>query len=364
MGTVENTIIRGNSVVGFIVASLLIIAVQIFALFPVLSAPIVSLLQENKTLLPDALYLFGFFILPLIYYIIVSLLLNPKRIISPLYTQVGTIAIFIIIFTFRMATTIPTLILTPTQSSNLMENIASTLTLWGMLLAEIALFQHYIVRWVVGVSFDSVDRKSFAVEGITPNEIIALLGKNFIETHHFTKPCQHGSVWLIKKYDYRTKNALIIAIGEQIENSNNSIIATVAYHKSMYVIKKEKTASDTQQEFLETIKARLLITNAKIKIIKLPDDKLCDDSSLIAYQEAQSITVSKLGVLSEKVQIIPITYKILIVISLIAFIGITLAQLLGMGNFLELIVAVLIALGLEIILPLRHELQSQLHKTK
>jgi uncharacterized membrane protein len=362
MVTVEELVNKGNSTVGFIVATLLVMSLQIVSLIPLIAVPLEPLMTTSVVLYPTNIpYIVAYFTIPLVFYICASLLLNPKRIISPLYAQIGTIAIITMMLAYRVATE-P--ISTLNEMLTLIQSLVSTIVFWAMLLGEGGFVQLLVVRKVVGLSFDSVDRVSFLIEGKSPKDVIVLLGNSFINTYHFDKPFQRGTVWVIRRFDNRTKSSLIIAIGEQIGNSKNCIIATVAYHKGMYVINKSKASSDIRDEFFSNIKGKLLAIDPNIKVIRVPDEGLNDDTSTIAYVEARDVTISKLGIISEKARDIPLYYRVLIGGTLIALIGLVLAQLLNYGSFIELIAVVLIALGLEIGLPLRDELRDQLSKRK
>jgi len=168
-------------------------------------------------------------------------------------------------------------------------------------------------------------------------------------------------VWITKRFDTRSKSSLVIAIGEQVGNPKNSIIATVAFRRGMYVIKKDETSSAIRDEI---IRGKLLEIDPSRKPIKVSSENLNDDASIIAFEEARDITISKLGTISEKTRDIPLFFKILISGTLLAIIALTLLQLLGYGYFTELIATLIIALVLEIGLPLRDELQNRLSKRK
>jgi hypothetical protein len=362
MITTEELVNKGNSTVGLIVATLFVMSLQIVALIPLIAVPLEPLAITSGVLYPTNIpYIVGYFTIPLIFYIGASLLLNPKRIISPFYAQVGTIAIITMMLAYKVAVT-P--ISTTVQMLTLVQSLVQTIIFWAMFLVEFGVVQLWVVRKVVGLSFDSVDRVSFLIESKSLKDVIALLGNSFINTYHFDKPFQRGVVWVIRRFDNRTRSALIIAVGEQVGNPKNCIIATVAYHKGMYVINKSKASSDIRDEIFSNIKGKLLAIDPKIKAIRVPEESLNDDASTVAYEEARDVTVSKLGIVSEKARDIPLYYRVLIGGTLIALIGLVLAQLLNYGAFIELIAAVLIALGLEIGLPLRDELRDQLSKRK
>ena len=357
--TVEELVNKGNSALGFIVATFLIMGLQVAALIPLTSLPLEFLMTESVIIYPTNIpYLVAYFTIPLFFYIGVSLLLNPKRIISPLLAQIGTIALVTIILAFK-ASMIS--ISTSDQMMVLIQSLASTISFWAMLLVEAGVIQLLFVRWVVGLSFDNVDRESYLVEGKSPQDVIVYFGKIFLATHHFEKPRQQSSVWITKRFDTRSKSSLVIAIGEQVGNPKNSIIATVAFRRGMYVIKKDETSSAIRDEI---IRGKLLEIDPSRKPIKVSSENLNDDASIIAFEEARDITISKLGTISEKTRDIPLFFKILISGTLLAIIALTLLQLLGYGYFTELIATLIIALVLEIGLPLRDELQNRLSKRK
>jgi hypothetical protein len=258
---------------------------------------------------------------------------------------------------YKVATTI-----SPTVT--LIQNLVQTIAFWALLSGEIGVIQLWLARWVIGLSLDSIDRVSFLIEGMSPEQLVAVLGDSFINTYYFGKPSQKEKVWIISRQDRRSKCSMIIAVGEQAGNPNNAIIATVAFQRGTYAIRKTKRASDIRDEIVNNIRGKLANSNPKIAVTPIPIEQLNDEASSVAYIQAQDITVSKLGVMAEKAKIIPPYYKVLIVFTLLAMIGLSFAQLLNYGSYIELIIALIIALGLEIGIPLREELRDQSSKRK
>lgn len=356
--TMEELLKRDDSAVGLIAATLLIMSMQIVALMPLIAMPLESLMNANQILLPVNIpYFVAYFTIPLFYYIGVSLLFSPKRIVSPLYVQIGTTSIISMMLAYKVATTI-----SPTVT--LIQNLVQTIAFWALLSGEIGVIQLWLARWVIGLSLDSIDRVSFLIEGMSPEQLVAVLGDSFINTYYFGKPSQKEKVWIISRQDRRSKCSMIIAVGEQAGNPNNAIIATVAFQRGTYAIRKTKRASDIRDEIVNNIRGKLANSNPKIAVTPIPIEQLNDEASSVAYIQAQDITVSKLGVMAEKAKIIPPYYKVLIVFTLLAMIGLSFAQLLNYGSYIELIIALIIALGLEIGIPLREELRDQSSKRK
>jgi len=354
----EELLKRDDSAVGLIAATLLIMSMQIVALMPLIAMPLESLMNANQILLPVNIpYFVAYFTIPLFYYIGVSLLFSPKRIVSPLYVQIGTTSIISMMLAYKVATTI-----SPTVT--LIQNLVQTIAFWALLSGEIGVIQLWLARWVIGLSLDSIDRVSFLIEGMSPEQLVAVLGDSFINTYYFGKPSQKEKVWIISRQDRRSKCSMIIAVGEQAGNPNNAIIATVAFQRGTYAIRKTKRASDIRDEIVNNIRGKLANSNPKIAVTPIPIEQLNDEASSVAYIQAQDITVSKLGVMAEKAKIIPPYYKVLIVFTLLAMIGLSFAQLLNYGSYIELIIALIIALGLEIGIPLREELRDQSSKRK
>ncbi len=358
MSQAEELYNKSNSVTGYLVATLIIISIQVLALFPLLIYPFNLFTDSQGTVfISNIPYLVAYAMIPIFYYITVSLLLNPKRIVSPVWGQTGTIAVLTVLLVYKWSTTN----ILPTNSielSTLWQNLTQTIFTWGFVLLEIGLVQLLIVREVVRLSFDGVDKKSYLVNKAPP-EIIALISKGFLATHHFEKPRKQGSVWITKRYDTKTKSALILAIGEA-NSANQTVIATIAYRKDFYVIKKSPSSSDIRDEIMENIKGKILVADKSVLITDIPINELHDDPSTVAFEEARDITISRLGTISEKVHDIPLYFKVMMVLTTIGIVGLALAQLANIGSYTELIITLIVALGLEIGLPLREELRSKL----
>jgi hypothetical protein len=357
MATIEK-MMRDNSTIGLMVATIFIISLQVTALIPLIAYPLEQFSNPNQVLLPTNItYIVAYFLAPLVYYVGVSLLLNPKRIVSPFYAQIGTIGILTMMLTYRVATTI-------SATDQLLQNLVNTIVVLTLLFGEAGYFQLQFVRWIVGLNYDSVDRASFLVEGMSFDSVKDALGKSFIDLYGFGKPNQEGNVWILSKYGVRSKWSLILVIGQQPGIPDNSIIATAAFQRGICAIVKTKQASSSRNEIVNNIKGKLGSINPKIQLIPIPDDQLDDDASILAHSKAKEITISKLGIVAETARAISLFYKVLIALTLFAIVGLILTQVLTSGNYLELIIALLVALGVEIGIPLHSDIREQLLKRK
>jgi len=356
MATLEESLTRDNAKAGLIVAMLLIMSFQVVALIPLIAIPLEALTTPGQVLfITNIPYLIAYLAIPLVYYVGVSLLFNPKRIVSPFYAQIGTIGIITMMLTYRVATTMSATLI-------LLQNMIQTIAILVLFFIEVGYIQLRFVRWIVGLNFDTVDSLSFLVEGIPPDKLVAVLGDGFLNAWYFSKTYHNEKVWVLKKHDQRSKCSLIVAIGEQTGNPNNSLIATVGFQRGFHAIMKTDKASNIRNEIVNNIKGKLTSYDPKIEIKSI--EQLNDDASTLAYTKALAITVSKLGIVTEKAKYIPLYYKILVVCTLLAIVGFSLLQVLGYGSYGDWVLTLLIALSLEIGIPLHDQLRDQLSKRK
>jgi hypothetical protein len=340
---------KEQSTVNLFFATVLLIPFQLLVLFS----------MENAYLTSDTMLLWqllGYFVMTIIYCIVTSLLFHPKRIISPINIQVGTATTFSI---FKIYNTVQT-----TQFMSTIGNLAGSLLFLTIFLIIIGWVQLPIVKWVIGLNFDSIDRTSFQIDG-NLRDIMRILGDEFCNVWKFSRrrdnPKAKKPIWVMKRFSLN-RDFVVLAIG-QSNNKNKCILATVAFHADQYGISKTKNASEIRNSIINDIEVRLMSSNLELN--PTPLDKTDDAISTIAYEHAIAGTHSKIEITKGFFRNIPRFYRYAICITFIAFVGITIVfgmKLLDLSAYIGVAVVLVIALIIELGVPLREELSRQIEE--
>ena len=211
---------KESSTIGLVILTFLLISIQIIFFIPNLIQPIVFEENNAKIFLPTTpILIIIYFILPIIYCTIISILFKPKRILSPIYVQIGTIAflLFLIIFKVTISTNIQ-------YPENLLSILISTIFLNMFFAVYIGFFQLLVIKWVVGLNFDSVDQKTYKIEGVSLDKLIEFLEKKFFNIWSFNKN-KKDKIYIFTRKDNRRKTSIIISIGSQDDDKNKLIFA-------------------------------------------------------------------------------------------------------------------------------------------
>ncbi len=233
-------------------AVLFLIPIQAILFFPFIIESLDIFLYPLTDLVQiDQILLVGYLVLPIIYCIFISLLLNPKRLVNPMYIQIGAFLQFSFFYINNYLEKQP-------FTTNSLLNLFGGISLVGMYTILISLLQFVIVRWVVALNYKNCDRKSFIINK-PPTEVRKLLGKNFLATKHF-KPMvlyekTNNPIIMLKSVD-SVGNTIIIAFGSQYNVKNKCILATVAFHKGFSWISNSFIASTVRDSIVNDIKIR------------------------------------------------------------------------------------------------------------
>src|ERR1035437_8700948 len=126
-----------GSVVSLFFVTLFIVFLQTLLFIPVFGESLLNLQVTS-----GALFLFPtnlelvliYFILPFLYCIFASFIFHPKRIVSPLNVQIGTIAVVCLMIIYRATSTLP-------QTSTVIQNLIVSIFFTAMIAVGIGIFQ-------------------------------------------------------------------------------------------------------------------------------------------------------------------------------------------------------------------------------
>lgn len=342
--------------------TIVIVPLQVCFLLSMITEGAISSLSTSKPQLifPDNIVTaFVYCILPIIYCIIVSLwLFRPKRLVSPLFVQIGTMVVLSMYLIEHAFSSNSLVFSTPIGYSNLTQD----LIFMALLAIAVGFTQEIIVKWVVALNFDSVDRKSFRVE-MNPTDFLKLTWETLHDVWEFNRrrdnpKAKTSIIWVLKTHD-RSGNSVILTIGSVQGNQSESIVATVAYHASAYGISTSKTASEMTDSIIRDVNG-LLIQKAKPNLI--PVDEVDDTISFKAYTHALSVTRPKTEIAADFFRNVHWYYKFAMIFTAITFVAISLAyitQHVDSNTYIGAVVVLVIAFVFEFGVALREEWSSR-----
>lgn len=305
-------------------------------------------------------YLVAYFVLTIIYSIFASLLFQPKRIVSPINIQIGTIVIVSLFIVYQQLTAM--FFVTTEQEIAFIGALALIVFFISAFLIMAGFVQFLVVRWVIGLNFDNVERTSY-IANLAPKQILEALGDGFLDVWDFNRrkdnPRAKNPIWVLKCHDLYG-NSIVLTIGTQTGKANESILATVAYRRSAYEISTSESASNMQKSIINDIKERLYQFDAKSVVSRI--EKTDDPVSFKAYSHALSVTRSKTESTREFLKSIPRYYLYAISITIVTLFISTITYgfgFLDLGTYVSVAVGATIALLVELGVSLREELSHQ-----
>lgn len=317
---------QGSSSASF-VFTLLIITLE-----TIISLPTIGLATQqvisfgNKAgaayLVPTDLYAVLYFLFPIVFCAFFSSILNPKRILSPFYVNLGTIALVGIM----VAAKINVMVSEPSWQMSL--NIFTSVLFFGVILIIAGIGQTEVVKLIVGLNLISVDCLSYSL-----NEDFEKLREHlkdikfgdFLKFSYFKRVPDETTGTRIYKRSLQSGESLVLAIGSDSTSEGNTIVATVAYRKGYYGIVATDSASYSRTSLVNDLFSRLQKVNPSIAfaIIGKPNDKV----SSRAYIEAIKPTQPKLESIKDSFLKLHWIYQISILATIVLFVGLTVAYL-------------------------------------
>ncbi len=355
---------RAQSTLALFFATILIIPFQVLLFGFVLIGSYdmqTGMLDLSISLSNNIPYFAIYVVLTILYCIILSLVFHPKRIVSPINIQIGTASV---LSSFLIYSQIANMRITSmVQALGILGSLALTIIFLTFFLITIGIFQFLVVKLVVALNFESVDRVSFLIDG-KPEKILGVLGDEFVDVWEFSRrkdnpKAKKNPIWVLKCRD-PYGNSVILTLGSYLGDNKKCVLATVSYHKSLYSISRSKTSSGMRASIINDIKERLAQSNLKSSLTQM--EGVDDPISFKAYSHALASTLPKTEITKEFFRNIPRYYLYGIIVTLIALVSMSVAFIAGLldnstyvGGVIVLIVALLAELGVS----LREELSRQ-----
>jgi len=340
-------------------ATVLLIPFQLLLLFSSEAVLVLSFIDIT----PLILFLFGYFVMTIVYCSIASLVFHPKRIVSPVNIQVGTAVTFSIIQTYIQYSAVQAIKpMSAYETLTFIGNQAGNFLLVTLILIVIGITQLSIVKWVIGLNFDGIDRASFSINGKV-KDIIKILDTEFLTVHGFNRrkdnPRAKNPIWVLKRWDVNG-NFVILTIGTHMEDEDKTILASTAFRRSDYGISKNNIASAMRDSIINDIKVRLEASTLKLIVTKI--EGVDDFVSLKAYSHSLAPTLSKIEIAEKFFREIPRHHLYSIIITFVALFAVVVAfvmHLLDTNTFIGVFVAIILALIAELGIAVREEMSRK-----
>jgi hypothetical protein len=324
--------------------------------------------ENPQTYTPNILlinlpYLIAYIILTIVYSIVTSFLFRPKRIVSPINIQIATgIVLGIVAFLEIRSASSP---LTMETTLSLFGRVAFNIFLLTTVLTSLGFAQLFLVRFLAGLNFMGIDRKSYLIDADV--ETVDKLLKSFLPSRNYKRGTRLENQIMYKKPRLASEQVILL-IGLNPQNKNNTILATAAFHKGYYNVEISQQSIDFRDSAIKELTGWLLTNNPSLEI--WDKDNLEDPVSAGAYAEAYDPTTSKIPKIESietVLEKIPLSFRVMISVTFIALLGVNVSYWAHYGGltfdtYVITTVGLLISLFVEIGIPLREELKLKREK--
>lgn len=296
-------------------------------------------------------------IFPIAYSVVSSLFFEVRRIVSPLYIQLGTVAVGSILILDGVFRSLYLPVASPFFPT-LVIGYSFTVPISVIYMFLVGFIQTWVARWVVGSNFDGLAQVSYSVN-LNSGRITDLLDKSIRIPLNLVRKDATNGVLLYEMS--KGNNIAMLVLGADPVDHSKSIISIVMFKRGLYGIGKSDTSRDLGKVLEWALRGRLVSEESAADLTSLESSSLASEA---AHSIALRYTHSKLKIGSESWSNIPTGYKTAIALTLFVMLAITAAFIQHFEGFefnayLDAIVVLFVALLAEIVLPLREELSRQ-----
>lgn len=347
-----------------IVATIILIPIEVVLFYAGVLVSINQTASNATFVLTDygVWYLSGFAVLPILYCIAASLFFSPKRIVSPLNIQIFAWMTFAAIEFLHMYNTLYIGYYIPTTS--MINTMFSQWVFVAFILCFVFIFagfvQLFIVRLVVGPNLIGVSRKTYFINA-NFKIVDDVIGK--VEDY---RRKEESDGYLVYKMPIGFVDSVLMVIGSDANDKNQSILATVAYTSGIYSYQQTDASGAIRDKTVFEIEGRLRHVDSPA-IIKESKDELCDPISMIAYDLAIKPTRTPFKRTEKLVSQIPYFYKAVMVVTFILILIVQFAFFtpyihIDTNTWISTTILLVFAFLAEAVIPLRDEIQQALKK--
>ncbi|MCL5067721.1 MAG: hypothetical protein M1368_05130 [Thaumarchaeota archaeon] len=324
MQQVEDKLRRETSIVRLLV----LLVIGVFIQYLIIAADIYpvarSVVFSPEIPIPNnVLQLIAYLVVTIVYTTTLSSLLKPKRIISPLYIQVTTSTIALIIMGAYLYQIAPAYLsgLSTTSYTIIQENYVITAFAAIFSASILGAGQNLLVRWLVGLNGDEddIDVRSFRFTGTDIKTFAKLLINDPYLRHNglFRRTFKKGIFYM--RTFRNDRDRIILLAGPAPNQPSNSpqthaiTLATVACKLGAYTIRKDPNISEDRDNVVRHIQQKVAQLGYEMKEAN-NDNDVATIASKLALSEAQSRFT--------ELKNLRTVHKILLVITLAYFVAI------------------------------------------
>jgi hypothetical protein len=298
------------------------------------------------------------FVTPL-YCIVTTSMFMVKRRLSPLFIQLGTF----IVFTFLTIDAILRVSIGPTSASwrsHIPASIISTFMPFFIILLLLGLVQTYVVNRVVGLNppDEPLDQETYSINA-DKRSVVHIIQNSYVDGLAIL-----GS----DTYEIRKRGAKFLTLVVASSTSKNrTMLSTIPYQLTVNSMIQTRATSEIRNSLVNDLEKRLsgyLNRNIRFKRVTSLDDAASRGASEVALRHTRSM----LSVLQVSWREVPPSYKlvaallvaILFVTAVLYFAGL----MTDLGTVWSIVVLDVLALSLQVGLPLREERSRQKQEAK
>lgn len=341
--------------IGLIILTFFGIALNFLFFLPTISsATQIFLIQRSSELFfpTDPVVLVGFMVFLVLYCSFGSIILHPKQLVNPIVIQVGTFALVIISSMMNLSI------------GGLVVTVHALLVLGFLVIFSsafvilIGFFQWLLVMWLIRMRYEDSDRISYTIN-IKPKEFVHKLGDTFLDDWGFSRKRDVGEIWVMERDEYTRR--LLLEVGTDPYNNGRTVLATVAYEVVGTAFIKSVEANRKRDMILRDIEHRTGVSLSQEKKIGL-DDPI----SKLAFMNVENLTYSRIEVTWKFLTQLSRMFKVMLSLTLVLLFGLSIVYfnfnepiILSSDTYIGAIVVLMVALFVEIGIPLREELQKK-----
>lgn len=309
-----------------------------------------------------AWYLIGFAILPILYCIVASLYFSPKRIVSPLNTQIFawlTLSIVEFLHDYNAFYSYYSYVPPPVAQINTMIfQWASATTTLFFIFVFAGLGQLLMVRLVVGPNLIGVWRKTYAID-VKCEVVDSVLCKLENYRRH-----EEDDGLIVYKMPIGFVDRVLMVLGPDPRNKDHSILATVAYHSGVYSYEQSDESAVKRDGTIFEIEGRLRHADSPATIGELKEE-LFDPATARAYDLAIKPTRTPFKRMEKLVSQIPPFYRWFMAITSVLIVLVQVVYFtsyfhIDTNTWISTTVLLIFAFFAEAAIPLRDEIQARL----
>lgn len=227
-----------------------------------------------------------YIILGIVFSLGASVSFTPKRIVSPLYVQLTTATILIIVLNVYNFVLNPTL---PLTLDFVFVELVIIFMFYGIL-GGVGWMQQQFVRRILGVNGgrENIDYQTYSLN-VRYDDILKVINRRFLDRYDLNKKRSEDMLLLQSKWGMYTKHVIVII--PDPDHDTKSILSITSYQIRFDWLTIPRDASG-REAILGGLERMLKLTNQNVILIQREDDKIATNN---AITQTLKVTESPLG---------------------------------------------------------------------